>query len=549
MCRLGYAEGVAFPAKGIHMGNAEAMPATAERVELRRDVTIWGSYTWGYADVGADIYVALGLVIGAAQGGAPLAFALAGLVYIMIGLAFTELASSYPVAGGGQYYSLRGLGDFFGFLSGAALLLDYTIDIALFATASTGYLNFFLPYLGVHLEQFAVSWGPFRDLNLLWLGETVAMIGFLLGLNLRGIRESSMVNEVIGLVDLLLEMSVVVFGFVLAWKPELLVRQFTTEFPSLQRFMYGFSLAIISFVGLESISQAAQETRRPATVIPRTSIALIFTVFILALGFSTVSLGILPWQEFAAHQADPVAHLASHIPYLGVLAGPFAAFLGATILFISANTGIMGDSRLIFSMSHFKLVSPWFSHVHPRFRTPSNAIVGFGWVGIALTVVAFLTPSVLDTLANLYAFGATFGYTLVFISLIRLRFADPYSPRPYKVPGNVRWKRKDGTVVEVPVLGFVGMLGVASIFVTVLITHDIGRIAGPAWLLLGVAYYAYFRHRSGLPVLGSVSHDWEQEQVEVLTRAEEFELLEQYKQALIRRDRLAGVRSRWEEGV
>lgn len=57
-------------------------PTTAERVELRRDVTIWGSYTWGYADVGADIYVALGLVIGAAQGGAPLAFALAGLVYI-----------------------------------------------------------------------------------------------------------------------------------------------------------------------------------------------------------------------------------------------------------------------------------------------------------------------------------------------------------------------------------------------------------------------------------------------------------------------------------
>lgn len=85
---------------------------SSERVELRRDVTIRGSYTWGYADVGTDIYIALGLVIGAAQGGAPPAFALAGLIYILIGLAFTELASSYPVAGGGHYYSLRGLGDF-----------------------------------------------------------------------------------------------------------------------------------------------------------------------------------------------------------------------------------------------------------------------------------------------------------------------------------------------------------------------------------------------------------------------------------------------------
>ncbi len=521
-------------------------PTITEKVELRRDVTIWGSYTWGYADVGADIYVALGLVIGAAQGGAPLAFALAGLVYIMIGLAFTELASSYPVAGGGHYYSLRGLGDFWGFVAGVALLLDYTIDIALFATASTGYFNFFLPYFGVRLQDFVASIGPFQNINLLWLGETVVMIASLLWLNVRGIRESSLVNEVIGLVDLILEMSVVVFGFILAWRPELLVQQWTLEFPSLRQFLYGFSLSIISFVGLESISQAAQETRRPATVIPRTSIALIFTVFILAVGFSTVGLGILPWQEFRAHEHDPIAYLASHIPYLGVLAGPFAAFLGATILFISSNTGVMGDSRLIFSMSHFRLVSPWFRYVHPKYRTPRNAIVGFGWVGIVLTIIAFLTPRVLDTLANLYAFGATLGYMLVFTSLIRLRFVDPYTPRPYKVPLNIKWRRKDGSVVEVPVLGFLGFLGVSSIFATVIITHEIGRIAGPAWVLICIAYYVFFRRRSGLPVFGSVPHDWEQEQIEVLTSAEEFELVEEYKQALIRRDRMRGLRSRWE---
>jgi len=518
-----------------------------EKVELRRDVTVWGSYTWGYADVGADIYVALGLVIVAAQGGAPLAFALAGLVYIMIGLAFTELASSYPVAGGGHYYALRGLGDFWGFMAGVALLLDYTIDIALFATASTGYVNFFLPFLGVNLKDFMVSLGPSISFNALWVGETVVMIACLLWLNVRGIRGSSRVNEVIGLMDLILEMSIVVFGFVLAWRPELLVQQWVHEFPSAREFMYGFSLSIISFVGLESISQAAQETRRPATVIPRTSIALIFTVFILALGFSTVSLGILPWQEFLTHESDPVAYLASHIPYLGLLAGPFAAFLGATILMISANTGVMGDSRLVFSMSHFRLASPWFRYVHPKYHTPSNAIIGFGGVAIVLTVIAFLTPSVLDTLANLYAFGATFGYMLVFISLIRLRFSDPYTPRPYKVPLNFKWKRKDGSTVEVPILGFLGFLGVASIFFTVIITHEIGRIAGPAWLLICFVYYVFFRRRSGLPVLGSVPHDWEKEQIEVLTSAEEFDSLEQYKQALIRRDRKLGVPSRWSE--
>lgn len=515
--------------------------------ELRRAVTIWGSYTWGYADVGADIYVALGLVIGAAQGGAPLAFALAGLVYIMIGLAFTELASSYPVAGGGQYYSLRGLGDFWGFTAGAALLLDYTIDIALFAVASTGYVNFFLPYFGLRLEDFAYNIGPFTNVNVLWLVETVVMIVFLRWLNVRGIVESSLINEVIGAVDLFMEMSIVILGFVLVWKPELLLHQWLYDFPDPSKFMYGFSLAIISFVGLESISQAAQETLRPATIIPRTSIALIFTVFILAMGFSVVGLGILPWQEFKAHEADPVAYLASHIPYLGIIAGPFAAFLGATILFISSNTGVMGDSRLIFSMSRFRLVDPWFSHVHPKYRTPSNAIVGFGWVGVVLTILAFLTPSVLDTLANIYAFGATFGYMLVFISLIRLRFRDPYTPRPYRVPFNIPWRQKDGRVVQIPILAFLGLLGVSSIFFTVILTHDIGRIAGPAWILVCLAYYAWYRRRKGLPIFGSIKHDWEQEQVEVLTNAGEFELVEEYKQALISRDKKLGLKSRWSE--
>jgi len=114
-----------------------------EKVELKRDVTVWGSFMWGYADVGADIYAALGLVMAATQGAASLAFALAGAVYIMIGLAYTELASAYPVAGGGQYFALRGLGDFTGYVAGSALLLDYTIDIALFSVASAGYINFF----------------------------------------------------------------------------------------------------------------------------------------------------------------------------------------------------------------------------------------------------------------------------------------------------------------------------------------------------------------------------------------------------------------------
>ena len=501
------------------------------KTELRRDVTVWGSFMWGYADVGADVYVALGLVMAAAQGATNLAFALAGLVYIMIGLAYTELASSYPVAGGGQYFTLRGLGDFWGFVAGAALLLDYTICIALFAYASTGYINFFFP----SIAKISISVGPFHHINPVWAIETLAIIGFLIWMNIRGIRESSLLNEVLGAIDIITESSIIIMGFLFAWKPELLVHQWQTQFPSLHNFMYGSSLAIISYVGLESISQAAQETRRPATIIPRTTLSLIFTVFIFATAFSTLGLGVLNWQDIASAEANPVAKLASVIPYIGAVAGPFAAILGATILLISSNSGVMSASRVTFSMSQLKLISPWFDAVHAKFNTPVRTIVFFSLMAAIEALLSALTPRALDALANMYAFGATLGYLLVFIALIKLRFKDPYTPRPYTMPLNVTIKHR-GEKIKFPILGVIGMLGVSLILFEVILTHTIGRIAGPVWVLACISYYIWFRRSQGLPIFKSIKHDWEKETIDVLTSAEEYELVEEYKQTLKERD-------------
>jgi APA family basic amino acid/polyamine antiporter len=519
---------------------AGVAPQPPQAVELRRDVTVWGSFMWGYADVGADIYTALGLVIAAAQGAASMAFAAAGLVYIMVGLAYTELASAYPVAGGGHYYALRGLGDPWGFTTGAALLLDYTIDIALFAVASVGYLNFFYEYI-LHTPFPSPVWNLglfslYKPYNVI---EALLLIGFLVWLNVRGIRESSLFNEILGAIDITTESAIIIFGFCAAWRPELLVSQWQQAMHtvSLKQFGYGFSLAIISFVGLESISQAAQETRRPATIIPRTSLTLIFTVFIFAIAFSNLALGVLPWKEFEIHMDDPVALLAHNIPILGFIAGPFAAFLGMTILAISANSGIMSASRLTFSMSQLGLISPWFNVVHRKYHTPVRTIVFFSAAGALAVILSGLTPRLLDTLGNMYAFGATLGYILVFISLIRLRFVDPYTPRPYQVPLNLHLQRGE-RVVSIPVLGFLGLLGVSTIFFTVIATHAIGRIAGPSWVLLCLVYYYLYRKHHGMAVLGSLPRDWEKLQMEVLTSAEEFDLLEQYKVALAGRDHM-----------
>jgi len=507
--------------------------AQREHVGLRREVTVWGSFAWGYADVGADVYVALGLVMAAAQGATPLAFLIAGIVYIMVGLAYTEMAAAYPVAGGGHYFTLRGLGDFWGLVAGAALMLDYTVDVALFAMASAGYINFFFPAF----REFRISLGPFHDVNLIWLGQTLILIVLLALLNIKGIRESALFNEVLGALDMMMETSIIVIGFAFAWRPELFIHQWQTQFPTLERLLYAVSIAVISYVGLESVSQAAQETVRPATVIPRTSLALIIVVLMFALAFPTVSLGILPWQEIAAREGDPVARLASQLPLVGFLAGPASAVLAATIVLISANTGIMGASRLAYSMAELGLIGEGLSWVHPRFRTPVRSIVFFSGVAALEAVFAFLSGHrALETMANMYAFGAMLAYFLSIIAMVVLRFKEPHIPRPYKVPLNLRWRG-----VEVPIPGILGMIGTGLMVLIVLWTHEIARVAGPLWVLAWVLYYAWYRRRTGRPVWGNLPRDWDAQQLRILEETGEWDLLERFKMEVARRKRAPSV--------
>jgi APA family basic amino acid/polyamine antiporter len=506
--------------------------ARREHVGLRREVTVWGSFTWGYADVGADVYVALGLVMAAAQGATPLAFLIAGIVYIMVGLAYTEMAAAYPSAGGGQYFTLRGLGDFWGLVAGAALMLDYTVDVALFAMASAGYINFFFPAF----REFRATVGPFHDVNLIWLAETLVLILLLALLNVKGIRESSLFNSVLGALDLVMESSIIVIGFAFAWQPELFLHQWRTQFPPTEQLLYAVSIAVISYVGLESVSQAAQETIRPATVIPRTSLALIVIVLLFALAFPTVSLGILPWQEIAAREGDPVARLASQLPMVGFLAGPMAAVLAATIVLISANTGVMGASRLAYSMAELGLIGEGLSWVHPRFRTPVRAILFFSGVAAAEAVFAFLSGRrALETMANMYAFGAMLAYFLSTIALVALRIKEPHVPRPYRVPLNLRWRD-----VEIPIPGVLGVIGTGLMVLIVLYTHEIARITGPIWVGLWVLYYAWYRRRTGRPVWGSLPRDWDAQQLKILEDTGEYELLERFRIERMRRQQERG---------
>lgn len=503
--------------------------------ELRRAVTTWGSYAWGYADVGADIYVALGAVVGIAAGASNIAFGFAGLVYVCIGLAYTELAAAYPIAGGGQFFVTRALGDFMGFVAGWAVLLDFTIDISLFAWFTVGYVS--SPKL--------IPWLAAPEHHLYYFLCVLAVTGFLTYINIVGVRQSSRVNEIVAAVDVFTETFILGCGFLFAWHPDLLVNTMQNHWPSSNDLLKGISFAIVSFVGLESISQAAEETQRPSSVMPRTSIALILTILIFALSYSNLVLGMHGPVDANGNQTQlyaflgspqnndkAIALLAALLPYVGGALAFVVPIIGAFLLLISSNSGVYGASRIAYSMGKYQLLPSIFQTTNRKTKTPVFTILVFSGVALVELIAAYRQgDDAINFLLDLYAFGAALSYTLVFIALITLRFTDQAAPRRFRMPLNFP-VTVAGKTAQVSLLSLLGLAGIFTILVFTILTHPVGRISGPSWVLLGIIFFAIYRTRRRRPVFGSVQRDWVKLHETTLASAGELEMLDEYRAAL-----------------
>lgn len=182
-------------------------------------------------------------------------------------------------------------------------------------------------------------------------------------------------------------------------------------------------------------------------------------------------------------------------------------------------------------MSDQGLIGSWLSKVHRKFKTPVRAIVVFSAVAALEALVGFLTgKKALETIANMYAFGAMLAYLLGSIALLALRAKEPYTPRPYRVPLNIRWRGAD-----IPVPGVCAVLGTLAMLVIVLWTHEFARIMGPLWVVAWVAYYLWYRYKTQRPLLRSLPHDWATEQLDILADSSEWELYEKFKIEIERR--------------
>jgi APA family basic amino acid/polyamine antiporter len=453
---------------------------------LERVLGTGALFSTAYGNVGSSIYYALGLVAGFALGMTPVVFVIAGLIFAATAATYAEATTMYPEAGGSSSFARRAFNEFWSFFAAWSQMLTYIITIAISA--------FFVPhYLGVF-------WDP--------LGESPAdifagiAIVVLLGLvNIVGVKESAGVNVGFAVADFMTQVGLVLVGVVLVLDPELLVEQIEFgTFPTVGDFLIAIPVAMVAYTGIETVSNMAEEARDVGRTIPRGIGLVVLAVAVIYAFLPAIALSAMPvvngetslgqTKENGGYADDPILGVVENMD-LGALQGAaeiYVGILAATILFIATNAGLIGVSRLTYSMGQHRQLPELLRALHPRFRTPYVAIIVFG----AVACVA-IVPGQADFLGVIYAFGAMLSFTIAHLSLIALRIKQPDVERPWRSPGSIRIGGH-----TLPVLAVFGGLGtgIALIVATALDLRVL--ISGLAWLGLGITVYVVYRHRQGL---------------------------------------------------
>ncbi len=468
---------------------------------LRRSVGVPGLFATAYGNVGSSIYYALGLVAAHALGLTPLVFLFAGGLFALTAKTYAEGAAMFPEAGGSSSFARHAFDDVVSFFAGWALSLDYILTIAISAFFVPHYLSAF-PGLG------ALKHNPDDIFGGLIV---VAMLAWL---NIRGLGESAKLNLVLAVLDLSTQILLAGVGIVLVLNPALLVHQIHLgSVPSWKELIFALSLAMLAYTGIETVANMAEESKDPGRQVPKAVNLVVLAVLAVYAGISVVALSALPVihhgvgysaelkQSFSQpgyatslggfFENDPMLGVIEHLGLHGTvlkLSRYYLGILAATILFIATNAGMIGISRLSWSLSEHRQLPSIFSRLHSSYRTPWFTLIFFS--ALASTLIIYGNTQVLG---NLYSFGAMLSFTTAHAAIIKLRVSDPDRERPYRSPWGLRIKGS-----EIPMTAVIGGIGTAAAWVAVTVLHVEARYVGIPWMIVGMAGYFYYRHSQGL---------------------------------------------------
>jgi APA family basic amino acid/polyamine antiporter len=451
-----------------------------------------------YGEIGASIYVALGIVAGAALGLTPIVLAATGLVFLLVALSYAEGTAALPETGGAATFTRRAFNDLVGFVTGWALFLDYLIVISLSAL--------FLPhYVGAGLGIHTLRDSPWDTIVAI---AAVAAIG-----GLRLVRRSRLYLPalVVALLDLAVQSLIVLLGFALVFSPDVLTNGFSLA-PGqdwLDDVVYAIPLGFVAYTGLETVANLAEEAREPGRTLPRSLFGAIGLVVILTVLVAVVGMTAFPAQGGSTELGErwleaPLVGIVTafdgHLPAAVVDALRGAVGLSAALILVMAvTTSISGCARLAHSMGSHGMLPRELGRLERRTLVSREAIAAITVVAMLVLGVSSVVPDEARFLAGTYSFGVLLAFTLAQLAVIRLRRREPDLDRPFRARPNVRVRG-----VDIPLPALVGAPLTAAVFVIALVTHESARYAGPAWIAIGLVIYVVTRTRAKLGVLADV---------------------------------------------
>jgi basic amino acid/polyamine antiporter, APA family len=376
---------------------------------LRRALGRWDLTAIGINQViGGAIFLMPSQV--AAQIGAwsPIAFVLMGLASLAVALCFAEVGSRFDSTGGPYLYTRAAFGRFVGFEVG---WMQWFTRAASQASVMAGIAL----ALGYYWRAVTAGWPR----AVVLVGVTAALTW----VNARGIRQSAWLVNALTIGKLLPLFLFIVIGLryvdpgALAALPPITLRQFSAA-ALLMIFVYG---------GYDVIPVPAGEALDPRRHVPFALIVTILAVMAVMTLTQIVAQAVLP--DLAAH-STPIADAAA--VFLGS-AGALLVGVGSVISMMGNNAGqVLSGSRMLFALAEHGELPAFFGRIHPRYRTPANAVVFTSVVAVVLALTgSFAKLAVVSALARLVMYTGVSAATL---TLRSPRFADAVKPATFVAP-------------------------------------------------------------------------------------------------------------------
>jgi len=471
---------------------------------LQRVLGVPALFSTAYGNVGSSIYYALGLVAGFALGLTPVAFIISGFIFVATALTYAEATAAYPEAGGSSSFARHAFNEFVSFVTAWAQMLNYVITMVISA--------FFVPH------YLAVFWKPLETAPGDIIGGCVVIAALAL-LNIVGVKETAALNIGLALADFGTQVLLALLGAFVLLDPSVLVANVNLGVaPTWTDFLVGVTVSMIAYTGIETISNMAEETRDPVRSVPRAIGWVVAAVLSLYIILPLVALSALPVTQNAAGEYETKLGLPkeqggyAEDPFVGfveqfsvpqewmhdLLIG-YVAVLAAVILIIATNAGVIGVSRLSYSMGQYQQVPDVLRRLHPRFLTPYISILIFSTIACLMLIVPplFGLDELATLLGNLYAFGAMLSFSMAHVSLIKLRI-DRHD-MPWRSPLNFTVRG-----VSLPFMAFVGLFGTGSAWLVQVTINRTEAMIGLVWMLIGPGIYVWFRRSQSLDLTSTI---------------------------------------------